>query len=64
VSTEDPAAAITSLAERLRELASRLRDPELGDEQVAELAREAAELVSEAGNRVERALRDPAGEGS
>ena len=64
----DPAAEIRAAAEKLRELSERLRSPELGDEQVAELAREAAAVVSEAGNEVDRALRevdagDPTGDG-
>ena len=52
----DPIAEINSLAERLRGLAERLRDPEIGDQQAAELAREAAEVVSAAGNELDRAL--------
>ena len=58
----DPAAEVRELAERLAGLAERLRDPELGDAEAAELAREAAETVGEASNRIERALREPAGE--
>ena len=53
---------IRAAAARLGELAERLRDPELRDEQAAELAREAAELVGRAGNEVDRALREAAGE--
>jgi hypothetical protein len=49
---------IRDLAGRLRALAARLDDPELPDERAAELAREAAELVSEAGNEIDRALRE------
>jgi len=54
---------VRELAARLGELSERLRDPEVGDSEAAELAREAAELVSQAGNEVERALADqePAG---
>jgi hypothetical protein len=55
----DPVAAIRADAERLRELAQRLGDPELADERAAELAREAAELVGRAGNAIDRALREP-----
>ena len=50
--------SVRGLAERLRELAERLRDPELPDERAAELAREAAELVSQAGNEIDRTLRE------
>ena len=53
---------IRAAAARLGELAERLRDPDLRDEQAAELAREAAELVGRAGNEVDRALREAAGE--
>ena len=54
---------VRELAARLGELSERLRAPEVGDSEAAELAREAAELVSQAGNEVERALadQDPAG---
>lgn len=50
-------AGIEAKAARLREVAAQLRDPELGEERAAELAREAAEIVSEAGNELERSLR-------
>jgi hypothetical protein len=46
------------LAERLREIAARLRDPDLPEEEAESLAREAAELVSKAGSQVETALRE------
>ena len=46
------------LAERLREIAARLRDPELPEEEAEALAREAAELVSKAGAEIESALRE------
>ena len=49
---------VRELAARLGELSERLRDPEVGDSEEAALAREAAELVSQAGNEVERALAD------
>ena len=55
----DPVAAIRADAERLRELAERLGDPELADERAADLAREAAELVGRARNAIDRALREP-----
>jgi hypothetical protein len=45
-------------AERLREIAARLRDPELPEEEAEGLAREAAELVSKAGAEIESALRE------
>jgi hypothetical protein len=57
------AASVRDLSQRLREVADRLRDPELPDDQAAELAREAAELVSRAGNEIDRALLDFPGEG-
>ena len=50
-------AGITAITERLR-------DPELSDDEAAELAREAAELVSEASNEIDRALRDRGGDAS
>ncbi|TMK72515.1 MAG: hypothetical protein E6G48_06860 [Actinobacteria bacterium] len=46
------------LAERLREIATRLRDPDLPEEEAESLAREAAELVSKAGSEIESALRE------
>ena len=55
---------IRAAAARLDELADRLGDPELPDAEAAELAREAAELVGRAGNEVDRALRESAGESS
>jgi hypothetical protein len=54
----EPAARVRQLGSKLGELAEQLRDPEVGDERAAELAREAAELVSEAGNEIDRALRE------
>jgi hypothetical protein len=45
-------------AERLREIAARLRDPELPEDEAEGLAREAAELVSKAGGEIESALRE------
>ena len=46
------------LADRLREIAARLRDPDLPEEEAESLAREAAELVSKAGSEIESALRE------
>jgi hypothetical protein len=46
------------LAERLREIAARLRDPHLAEEEAEGLAREAAELVSKASSEIESALRE------
>jgi hypothetical protein len=54
----EPAARVRELGSKLGELAEQLRDPAIGDERAAELAREAAELVSEAGNEIDRALRE------
>jgi hypothetical protein len=45
-------------AERLRQIAARLRDPELPEGEAEGLAREAAELVSKAGAEIESALRE------
>jgi len=45
-------------AERLREIAARLRDPDLPEEEAEGLAREAADLVSKAGSEIEGALRE------
>jgi hypothetical protein len=50
--------ATEQIAERLREIAERLRDPELGDKGAESLAREAAELVSRASAELEAALRE------
>jgi hypothetical protein len=57
----DPLDKIRSAAARLREVSEHLRDPGLDDEQAAELAREAAEIVSQAGNEIDRALREADG---
>ena len=58
MSSADAIAEIRAAAQRLRELSESLRDPELSDERAAELAREAAEVVSGAGNEIDRALRE------
>jgi hypothetical protein len=49
------AAEIEAMAARLREIAERLRDPNLADEQADGLAREAADLAAKAGQVLERA---------
>jgi hypothetical protein len=46
------------LAERLREIAARLRDPDLPEQEAEGLAREAAELVGKASSEIESALRE------
>jgi len=46
--------------ERLSEIAAELGDAELSDERAEALAREAADLVGEASNELERALRESA----
>jgi hypothetical protein len=46
------------LAERLREIAARLRDPDLPEDEAEGLAREAAELVNKAGTEIESAMRE------
>jgi hypothetical protein len=45
---------------RLNEIATELTSPDLTDERAEELAREAAELVGEASNDLDRALRESA----
>jgi hypothetical protein len=53
------------MVERLREIAARLREPELGSEEAEALAREAADLVGKASAEMEAELRDlRAGTGS
>jgi hypothetical protein len=54
----DAAGTVRAMADQLRSIAEQLRDPEIGDEQAATLAREAAELVSAAGNEIDRAARE------
>jgi hypothetical protein len=46
------------LARRLREIAERLRDPALPEQEAESLAREAADLVGKASAEIETALRD------
>jgi hypothetical protein len=45
------------ITKRLNEIADELRAEGVTDERAEELAREAAELVGQAGNEIERALR-------
>jgi hypothetical protein len=45
------------LAQRLREIADRLRSPEVGEEEAESLAREAADLVGRASSEIEADLR-------
>jgi hypothetical protein len=45
------------IAERLREIADRLRSSEVGEEQAEALAREAADLVGKASSEIEADLR-------
>jgi len=54
----DASERVRALAAQLSEISKELGDPEVGDERAAELAREAAELVSQAGNEIDRALRE------
>jgi hypothetical protein len=58
VSDGDAAARVRELAAKLADLSKRLGNPEVGDSEAADLAREAAELVGQAGNEIERALAD------
>ena len=46
------------LTSRLNEIADELRAEGVSDERAEQLAREAAELVGQAGNEIERALRE------
>ena len=46
------------LSRRLREIAERLRDPDLPEQEAESLAREAADLVGKASTEIEAALRD------
>jgi hypothetical protein len=45
-------------ANRLREIAERLRDPSVSEEEAERLAREAADLVGRASSEIERAMRE------
>ena len=54
---------VRELAAKLAEISTRLRDPEVSDANAAELAREAAELVSQAGNEIDRALSESGSDG-
>ena len=47
------------ISARLREIAQRLRSDDVPGESADELAREAADLVTRAGNELDRALREP-----
>lgn len=49
---------IRAMATRLNELADALRADDVTDERAEELAREAADLVAQAGNEIERAMRE------
>jgi hypothetical protein len=53
-----PMSSTDQHAARLREIAERLRDPDLSDEEAERLAREAADLVGQASSEIERALRE------
>ena len=48
---------VADITARLREIAERLRDPQVPDSEAEKLAREAADLVAQAGNEIERAAR-------
>ena len=49
---------IRGAADELRRIADELRDSEVSDERAAQLARQAAEVVSSAGNEIDRVLAD------
>ena len=55
---------IRAAALRLRELTEQLNSADVSDEQAAALAREASEVVSQAGNEIDRALREAAADES
>ena len=57
-------ASTDQLTERLREIAERLRQPELEEEEAEALAREAADLVGKASAEIESALRAARSQGS
>ncbi len=48
---------LETITERLRAIAESLRDPGLSDADAEALAREAADLVAQAGNEIDRAAR-------
>lgn len=50
---------VAAIAERLREIAERLRDPELPEGEAEALAREAADLLGKASAQLEHSLREP-----
>lgn len=52
--------AFTTMTARLNAIADELRSDDVSDERAEELAREAADLVGEAGAQIERALREAA----
>ena len=59
----DATARVRELAAELARLSERLRDPEIADADAAELARQAAELVSQAGNEIDRAVSESGSDG-
>jgi len=59
----DAAGRVRELAAQLAAISQRLRDPEVADAEAAELARSAAELVSQAGNEIDRALSESGRDG-
>lgn len=56
--TVSPMTPTEQLTQRLREIAERLRDPAVGEEEAEGLAREAADLVGKASAEIEAALRE------
>ena len=49
---------LRATTDRLNEIAAELRADDVSDERAEELAREAADLVGEASNELDRALRE------
>jgi len=60
---EPTGGGLSALTARLNEIAEELQAEGITDERAEELAREAAELVGDAGNRLERTLRESPDEG-
>jgi len=60
---EPTGGGLSALTARLNEIVEELQAEGITDERAEELAREAAELVGDAANRLERTLRESSDEG-